>query len=72
MKWNNLTTKQRILWVTLLVCSVMAVGVLGVMIYKQLTGGEVTVHNWCMFTFAACSIANAYFALTHSIKTSES
>lgn len=72
MKWNNLTTKQRILWVTLLVCSVMAVGVLGVMIYKQLTGGEVTVHNWCMFTFAACSIANAYFALIHSIKTSES
>ena len=72
MKWNNFTTKQRILWVTLLVCSVMAVGVLGVMIYKQLTGGEVTVHNWCMFTFAACSIANAYFALIHSIKTSES
>ena len=72
MEWNYLTTKQRILWVTLLVCSVMAVGVLGVMIYKQLVEEEVTVHNWCMFTFAVCSIVNAYFALIHSIKTSES
>ena len=65
MKWNNLTTKQRILWVTLLVCSVMAVGVLGVMIYKQLVEEEVTVHNWFSITLAVCSIVNAYFALTH-------
>ena len=69
MKWNNLTTKQRILWVTLLVCSVMAVGVL---VYKQLVGEEVTVHNWCMFTFAACSIANAYFTLTHPKRKTQS
>lgn len=72
MEWNYLTTKQRILWVTLLVCSVVAVGVLGVMIYKQLTGGEVTVHNWCTFTFAACSIANAYIALSQSKRTQKS
>ncbi len=72
MEWNYLTTKQRILWVTLLVCSVVAVGVLGVMIYQQLTGGEVTVHNWCTFTFAACSIANAYIALSQSKRTQKS
>ena len=58
MEWNYLTTKQRILWVTLLVCSVV--------------GEEVTVHNWCTITFAICSIVNAFFALTHSKKTSES
>ena len=72
MEWNNLTTKQRILWVALLASSVVAVGVLCVMIYQQLTGGEVTVHNWCMFTFAACSIANAYFALTHPKRKTQS
>ncbi len=72
MEWNYLTTKQRILWVTLLVCSVVAVGVLGVMIYQQLVGEEVTVHTWCTITFAICSIVNAFFALTHSKKTSES
>ena len=55
-----------------MVCSVVAVGVLGVMIYKQLTGGEVTVHNWCTFTFAACSIANAYIALSQSKRTQKS
>ena len=72
MEWNYLTTKQRILWVTLLVCSVVAVGVLGVMIYQQLVGEEVTGHNWCTFTFAACSIANAYIALSQSKRTQKS
>ena len=64
MEWNNLTTKQRVLWVILWIATVGAVCLLGVMIYKQLTGGEVTVHNWCTFNFAECSIANAYIALS--------
>lgn len=55
-----------------MVCSVVAVGVLGVMIYQQLVGEEVTVHNWCTFTFAACSIANAYIALSQSKRTQKS
>ena len=72
MEWNNLTTKQRVLWVILWIATVGAVCLLGVMIYKQLTGGEITVHNWCTFTFAACSIANAYIALSQSKRTQKS
>ena len=72
MEWNKLTTKQRVLWVAFLLITLLAVGVLGVIIYKQLTGGDVSFNNWFSITLAACALVNTYFALTHSKKTSES
>ena len=72
MKKNNLTTKQRALWVSFFMVTLLTVSVLCVMIYKQLAGGEVSFNNWCFIAIATCALVNTYFALTHSKRTSES
>lgn len=63
--------KNHILWACFILIAMVVVAVLGVALYRLLTGDEVTTNTWCCITIAACSLVNTYFILSHNQRTPE-
>ena len=63
--------KNHILWACFILIAMVVVAVLGVVLYRLLTGDEVTTNTWCFMTIAACSLVNTYFILSHNQRTLE-
>lgn len=63
--------KNRILWTCFILIATVVVAVLGVVLYRLLTGDEVTTNTWCFMTIAACSLVNTYFILSRNQRTLE-
>lgn len=63
--------KNHILWACFILIAMVVVAVLGVVLYRLLTGDEVTTNTWCFITIAACSLVNTYFILSRNQRTPE-
>ena len=63
--------KNHILWACFILIAMAVVALLGGVLYRLLTGDEVTTNTWCCITIAACSLVNTYFILSRNQRTPE-